>query len=171
MHKAILAAGLAFALAMSAQAADQVKVGFMSTLSGPAAAIGIDIRDGFNLALKMSGGKLGGLPAEVIITDDQQNPEIGRQIVDKYIKRDHVDFVTGIVFSNVLLAVAPVVFDSKTFLISANAGPSLLAGEKCSPWFFSVSWQNDGTPESAGKVHHRQGVQEALPAGAELSGG
>src|SRR5262245_17817140 len=112
MHRFIPATGLAFALAWSAQAADQVKVGFVSTLSGPAAAIGTDIRDGFNLALKMNGGKFGGLPAEVIITDDQQNPETGRQIVDRYLKRDHVDFVTGIVFSNVLLAAAPAVFDN-----------------------------------------------------------
>src|SRR5215470_19005774 len=147
MQRFLPAAGLVLAFAWSAQAADQVKIGFLSTLSGPAAAIGTDIRDGFNLAMKMSGGKLGGLPAEVSITDDQQNPEVGRQIVDKYLKRDHVNFVTGIVFSNVLLAVAPAVFDSKTFLLSANAGPSALAGTQCSPWFFSFAWQNDGTME------------------------
>jgi branched-chain amino acid transport system substrate-binding protein len=177
MHRAILFAAVALVLATSAQAADQVKVGFMSTLSGPGAAIGIDIRDGFNLALKMSGGKLGGLPAEVIITDDQQNPDMGRQIVDKYLKRDHVDFVTGIVFSNVLLAVAPTVFDSKTFLLSANAGPSLLAGAKCSPWFFSVSWQNDGVPEAAGKYTSDKGFKNVFllspnyPAGKDMVAG
>src|SRR6476620_9886076 len=169
-----LALALLLALSAAAHAADKVKVGFMSTLSGPAAAIGIDIRDGFNLALKMSGGKLGGLPAEVIVTDDQQNPEIGRQIVDKYVKRDHVDFVTGIVFSNVLLAVAPVVFDNKTFLISANAGPSLLAGAQCSPWFFSVAWQHEGAPEAGGKYIQDKGFQHVFlispnyPAGKDM---
>jgi len=177
MHRAFWAAGFALALVVSARASDQVKVGFLSTLSGPAAAIGIDIRDGFNLALKMNGNKLGGLPAEVFVTDDQQNPDMGRQIIDKYVKRDHVDFVTGIVFSNVLLAVAPVVFDNKTFLISANAGPSLLAGEKCSPWFFSVSWQNDGTPESAGKYTADKGFKKVFllapnyPAGKDMVAG
>jgi len=177
MHRFLVAAGFALAFAWSAQAADQVKVGFVSTLSGPASAIGTDIRDGFNLALKMNGGKLGGLPAEVIITDDQQNPEMGRQIVDKYLKRDRVDFVTGIVFSNVLLAVAPAVFDNKTFLISANAGPSLLAGAKCSPWFFSVSWQNDGTPEAAGKYTSDKGFKKVFllspnyPAGKDMVAG
>jgi len=177
MRRAILSAGLAFALAASARAADQIKVGFMSTLSGPAAAIGVDIRDGFNLALKMSAGKLGGLPAEVFVTDDQQNPDVGRQIVDKYIKRDHVHFVTGIVFSNVLLAAAPVIFESKTFLISANAGPSLLAGERCSPWFFSVSWQNDGVPEAAGKYMSDKGFKSVFllsanyPAGKDMVAG
>jgi branched-chain amino acid transport system substrate-binding protein len=171
-------AGLAaLLLAGAAQAADKVKVGFVSTLSGPAAAIGIDIRDGFNLGVQMSGGKLGGLPAEVLITDDQQNPELGRQIVDKYLKRDHVHFVTGIVFSNVLLAVAPAVFESKTFLLSANAGPSLLAGANCSPWFFSVSWQNDGIPEAAGKYMSEKGYKSVFllspnyPAGKDMVSG
>lgn len=164
-------------LAASAQAADKVKVGFVSTLSGPGAAIGTDIRDGFNLGLKTSGGKLGGLPAEVIVNDDQQNPDVGRQIVDKYLKRDHVDFVTGIVFSNVLLAVAPAVFENKTILLSANAGPSLLAGAQCSPWFFSVAWQNDGTMEAAGKYTADKGFKNVFllspnyPAGKDMVAG
>jgi branched-chain amino acid transport system substrate-binding protein len=146
-------------------------------LSGPGAAIGVDIRDGFNLGMKMSGGKLGGLPAEISINDDQQNPDVGRQIVDKYLKRDHVDFVTGIVFSNVLLAVAPAVFENKTFLISANAGPSALAGAQCSPWFFSYSWQNDGTMEAAGKYTADKGFKNVFllspnyPAGKDMVAG
>src|SRR5690349_24757006 len=100
MTKRLCAAAL-LVLACNAYAADKVKVGFVSTLSGPAAGIGTDIRDGFNLALKMSGGKLGGLPADVSIVDDQQHPDTAKQVVDKFLKRDHVDFVTGIVFSNV----------------------------------------------------------------------
>ena len=175
--KSTILALLAALCTASAQAADKVKVGFVSTLSGPGAAIGIDIRDGFNLAMKMSGGKLGGLPAEVSIGDDQQNPDVGRQIVDKYLKRDHVDFVTGIVFSNVLLAIAPAVFESKTFLISANAGPSALAGAQCSPWFFSYSWQNDGTMEAAGKYTTDKGFKNVFllspnyPAGKDMVAG
>ena len=175
--KTTILAALAMLFAASVQAADKVKVGFISTLSGPGAAIGTDIRDGFNLALKTSGGKLGGLPAEVIVNDDQQNPDVGRQIVDKYLKRDHVDFVTGIVFSNVLLAVAPAVFESKTFLISANAGPSLLAGAQCSPWFFSMAWQNDGTMEAAGKYTADKGFKNVFllspnyPAGKDMVAG
>jgi branched-chain amino acid transport system substrate-binding protein len=161
-------------LTQAVQAADKVKVGFMTTLSGPAAAIGTDIRDGFNLALKMGGGKLGGLPAEVLLADDQQNPDTGKQAADKFLKRDHVDFVTGIVFSNVLLAVAPAVFESKTFLISANAGPSLLAGAQCSPWFFSVAWQNEGVPEAGGKYIQDKGFKNVFlispnyPAGKDM---
>jgi len=172
-----LAALLVLILFNVAHAADKVKVGFMTTLSGPAAAIGTDIRDGFNLALKMSGGKLGGLPAEVLLADDQQNPDTGKQAADKFLKRDHVDFITGIVFSNVLLAVSPAVFDNKTFLISANAGPSALAGAQCSPWFFSVAWQNEGTPEAAGKYVAEKGFKNVFllapnyPAGKDMTTG
>src|SRR5262244_157126 len=119
-----LAALLVLILFNVAHAADKVKVGFMTTLSGPAAAIGTDIRDGFNLALKLAGGKLGGLPAEVIVLDDQLNPEMGKQHADRLLKREHVDFVTGLVFSNVVLAVAPQVVESKTFFIGPNAGPA-----------------------------------------------
>src|SRR6476661_4906570 len=164
-------------LTQAVQAADKVKIGFMTTLSGPAAGIGTDIRDGFNLALKTSGGKLGGLPAEVLLADDQQNPDVGKQAADKFLKRDHVDFVTGIVFSNVLLAVAPAVFEAKTFMISANAGPSVLAGAQCSPWFFSVAWQNEGITEAAGKYVSEKGFKNVFllapnyPAGKDMTTG
>jgi branched-chain amino acid transport system substrate-binding protein len=164
-------------LAGTAYGADKVKVGFMTTLSGPAAAIGNDLRDGFNLAVKLGGGKLGGLPAEVMIVDDQQNPDAGKQAAEKFLKRDHVDFVTGIVFSNVLLAVAPSVFENKTFLIGANAGPSALAGAQCSPWFFSVSWQNEGIAETAGKYVADKGFKNVFllapnyPAGKDVTTG
>ena len=139
------AAVLAFtALIGQAQAVDKIKIGFLSTLSGPSAAIAIDIRDGFNTFVQLNGGKLGGIPIEMIYGDDQQNPDTGKQLAEKLLKRDRVDFVTGIVFSNVMMAVAPSVFESQTFLISANSGPTAFAGEGCSPWFFGVSWQNDG---------------------------
>lgn len=144
MKRLVLAAVAASALAAAgAHAADKVKVGFISTLSGPNAALGIDIRDAFQLAVKMNGGKLGGLPAEVIVLDDQFNPDTGKQAADRLVKRDRVDFLTGIVFSNVLLAAVPPALEAKTIVVSANAGPSQLAGEQCNRYFFSASWQND----------------------------
>src|SRR5215210_6642849 len=97
-----LAMATALACAMTAQAADKVKIGFVSTLSGPNAAIGIDIRDGFNLAIKLAGGKLGGLPAEVLVGDDQLKPENAKQLAERYLKLDKVDFLTGSVFSNIV---------------------------------------------------------------------
>ena len=89
----------AVALIGPAEAADRIKVGFVSTLSGPSAAIGVDIRDGFQLAVKMAGGKLGGLPAEVLVADDQFKPEVGRQLAERYVRLDKVNFLTGMVFT------------------------------------------------------------------------
>ncbi len=140
------------ALSAAAQTSEPVKVGLLSTLSGPGAGLGVDIRDGFQLAVKLGGGKLGGRVAEVVIADDQASPDVGRQTADRLIKRDKVDFLTGIVFSNVMLAVGPPTFQSKTFYISANAGPSQYAGEQCNPYFFSASWQNDNLHEAVGKT-------------------
>ena len=138
-------------LCANANAADRIRIGFLSTLSGPSAALGVDIRDGFNLALKHLDGRIGGLPADVIVGDDTQSPDVARQLTDKMLKKDAVHFMTGIVFSNIMLAVAPVIFQERTYYISANAGPSELAGEKCNPYFFNVAWQNDNLHEAMGK--------------------
>ncbi|MFN3391593.1 MAG: ABC transporter substrate-binding protein [Meiothermus ruber] len=128
-----------------------VKVGFVSTLSGGGAALGIDVRDGFNLALRHLNNQLGGLPVEVIVADDQQNPDVARQAVDRMLKRDRVDFLTGIIFSNILLAVGDAIFEEKVFYISPNAGPSEYAGEQCNPYFVNVAWQNDNLHEAMGQ--------------------
>jgi branched-chain amino acid transport system substrate-binding protein len=134
-----------------AQAADKVKVGFVSTLSGPSSALGVDIRDGFLLAVKLNGGKLGGLPAEVLVSDDQFKPDVAKQLFEKNIKRDKVDFMTGVVFSNIMLAALPEALDNNTFYISPNAAPSSIAGKDCNPLFFAVSWPNDAYHEAAGQ--------------------
>ena len=146
----------------SAWAADKVKIGLLSTLSGPGAGLGVDIRDGFNLAVKHAGGKFGGLPVEVITADDQQNPDVAKQTSERLLKRDKVDFMTGIVFSNIMLAVGPSVFDSKTPYISANAGPSQYAGEQCNPYFFNVAWQNDNLHEAVGKTVMDKGFKKVV---------
>ena len=140
-------------------AADKVKVGFVSTLSGPSAALGIDIRDGFLLAVKMNGGKLGGLPAEVLVSDDQFTPDVAKQLFEKDIKRDKVDFMTGVVFSNIMLAALPEALDSNTFYLSPNAAPSPMAGKDCNPLFFAVSWPNDAYHEAAGQFATQRGMK------------
>jgi len=176
LHFALAAAAL-FCLAGPAQAADKVKVGMLSTLSGPGAGLGIDIRDGFNLALKHSGGKFGGLPVELIVADDQAKPDAARQTADRLVKQDKVDFMTGVVFSNVMLAVGKPIFDSKTFYISANAGPSQLAGAQCNPYFFNVAWQNDNLHEAVGKTVQDKGFKKVAllapnyPAGKDALAG
>jgi branched-chain amino acid transport system substrate-binding protein len=145
-----LGASLA-AAALAAHAADKVKVGFVSTLSGPSSALGIDIRDGFQLAVKLNGGKLGGLPAEVLVSDDQFKPDVAKQLFEKNIKRDKVDFMTGVVFSNIMLAALPEALDNKVIYISPNAAPSSIAGKDCNPLFFAVAWPNDAYHEAAGQ--------------------
>ena len=116
-------------IAQPAAAADKVKVAFVSTLSGPQALLGKHMQDGFKLGVKELNGRLGGLPAEVSEHDDQFKPDVARQIADRLTKRDQVDFVTGILFSNVMLAMVNPLVDAKTIVISANAGPSQLAGK------------------------------------------
>ncbi|TAL77478.1 MAG: ABC transporter substrate-binding protein [Burkholderiaceae bacterium] len=158
MKLGVLAAALS-ALALSTSAAygaDSVKVGFLSTLSGPGGALGIDIRDGFELGVKHAGGKLGGLPTEVVVMDDQQKADIGKQAVDRMLKRDHVDVMTGMVFSNVLLPVMPGILANDTIYISTNTGPQEYAGAKCNKDFFVVSWQNEDIPAAMGKYVSEQ---------------
>jgi branched-chain amino acid transport system substrate-binding protein len=148
-----------------------VKIGFVSTFSGPAAVIGNDMRNSLELALDHIGRKMGGLPVEVIYEDDAQKPDIGLQKTQKLIQSDKVDFVVGYIWSNVLLASMKPVLDSETFLISSNAGPSQLAGEQCSPFFFSTSWQNDQTPQAIGQYLNSKGVKTLYLLGPNYAAG
>lgn len=157
--KQLLALAAALSIALAAQAADKVNIGFVSTLSGPSAALGVDIRDGFLLAVKLNGGKLGGLPANVEIGDDQFKPEVGRQWAERLVKQDKVDFLTGYVFSNIMLASVPVAFENKVIYVSPNAAPSPLAGKQCNPYFFAVSWPNDAYHEAAGEHATQKGYK------------
>jgi branched-chain amino acid transport system substrate-binding protein len=146
-------------MASAAIAADTVKIGFVGTFSGPAAAIGNDMRDGFSLGLEHLGRQMAGKPVEVLYEDDTQKPEVGKQKTDKLIESDHVNFLTGYGFSNVLLASLLPAVNAQTFIISANAGPSQIAGEQCSPYFFSVSWQGDQAAQATGEYLNQKGVK------------
>src|SRR5215472_16626290 len=148
-----------------------IKIGFVSTFSGPTAVIGNDMRNSFELALDHLGRKVGGLPVEVIYEDDQQKPEVGKQKTEKLVESDHVDFIVGYIWSNVLLASLKPAIDSKTIMISANAGPSQIAGELCSPYFLSTSWQNDQTPAAVGLYMNQKGVKNAYLIGPNYAAG
>ncbi|MGR7995564.1 ABC transporter substrate-binding protein [Xanthobacter sp. ZOL 2024] len=154
---------LAGALASSGAAlADPVKVGLVSTLSGPSAVLGQHMRDGFLLAVKELGGKLGGQETDVIVVDDELKPDVAVQKVKGLIERDHVDFVAGVVFSNVMGAVVKPVTANDVFLISGNAGPSPIAGAGCSPFFFSASYQNDQVHEVLGQYAQNKGYKKVV---------
>jgi branched-chain amino acid transport system substrate-binding protein len=173
MKKTMVAAGAILALAAGPALAQSksVKIGFVSTFSGPTAVIGNDMRNSFELALDHIGRKMGGLPVEVIYEDDGQKPEQGKQKTEKLIESDKVDFVVGYIWSNVLLASLKPVLDSKTFLISANAGPSQIAGDLCSEYFFSTSWQNDQTPQAIGTYMNTMGVKSVYLLGPNYAAG
>jgi branched-chain amino acid transport system substrate-binding protein len=173
MKRLLLVGCAVAALAVAPAAAQQksVKIGFVSTFSGPVAAIGNDMRNSFELALDHHGRKLGGLPVEVIYEDDQVKPEVGVQKVQKLIESDKVDFIVGIIWSNVLLASLKPIIDSKTFTIITNAGASQLSGEMCSPYVFSTSWNNDQTPQAIGTYMNQKGVKTAFLIGPNYAAG
>jgi branched-chain amino acid transport system substrate-binding protein len=148
-----------------------VKIGFISTFSGPPAAIGNDMKNSFELGLDHLGRRLGGLPVEVIYEDDQIKPEVGVQKTQKLIESDKVDFVVGYIWSNVMLASLKPLVDSKTMTVITNAGASQLAGEQCSPYVFSTSWNNDQTPAAVGDYMNQKGVKSAFLLGPNYAAG
>jgi branched-chain amino acid transport system substrate-binding protein len=153
---------LAAALSGPALSQDKVKVGVLTTLSGPSAVLGQHMRDGFNLAVKVMGGKLGGLTADLSISDDELKPDVAVTKVKGMVDRDQVDFVVGPIFSNVAQAIVKPVTDAKTFLISPNAGPSNFAGRQCNPFFFVTSYQNDQNHEVLGKYAQDAGFKRVF---------
>jgi branched-chain amino acid transport system substrate-binding protein len=178
MKKAFWLTGAAMAVSLSslsysssALAGDTIKIGFVSTFSGPTAVIGNDMRNSFELALDHLGRKMGGKPVEVIYEDDGQKPDVGKQKTEKLVQSDKVDFIVGYIWSNVLLASLKTAVDSQTFLISANAGPSQLAGDLCSPYVFSTSWQNDQTPQAMGLYMNQKGVKSVFLIGPNYAAG
>jgi branched-chain amino acid transport system substrate-binding protein len=143
----------------AAVAQEKIKIGVILTLSGPAAVLGQQARDGFALAVKDLGNKMAGRDVEVVVVDDELKPDAAVAKVNGLLERDKVDFVVGPIFSNVLQAIHKPVVDSRTFLISPNAGPSSYAGKSCSPFFYVTSYQNDQVHEILGKVAQDRGYK------------
>ena len=139
-----------------------IKIGFISTFSGPVAAIGNDMRNAFELGLDHAGRKLGGLPVEVIYEDDETKPDVGVQKTQKLLESDHVDFMVGYIWSNVMLASLKPLVDSKTMTVITNAGASQLAGNQCSPYVFSTSFQNDQVPAAVANYMNQKGIKSVF---------
>ena len=155
-------AGLVAAAFIAGPAAAQqkLKIGFISTFSGPQGVIGADMKNSVELALDHLNRKVGGLDTEVFYGDDQFKPDVGKQVAEEMLKKNNVDFVSGVIWSNVMLAVAPTVTGAGKFMIGTNAGPHELAGAGCNELFFTTSWQNDETPEAMGKYMQDAGIQD-----------
>jgi branched-chain amino acid transport system substrate-binding protein len=161
-HTLSVLAGLLAAAFLTAPATAQqkLKIGFITTLSGPQGVIGNDMRQSVEMALDHLGRKVGGLETEIIYGDDQVKPDVGKQVAEEMLKKHQVNFVSGVIWSNVMLAVAPTVTQAGTFMIGTNAGPNQLAGSECSELYFTTSWQNDQTPEAMGKYMQDAGLQD-----------
>ncbi len=162
---------------LGAQAAEPVKIGMITTLSTGAGYLGDDMRKGFELAISEHDGKLGGSDIDLIVEDDGLKPESARQIATRMIEREHVDLMTGIIFSNVAMAVVPKVVRDGMIYISTNAGPSVLAGAKCNPNYFNAAYQNDNIHEAMGQYVQDQGYKKVYllapnyPAGKDALAG
>ena len=153
-----LAASTAALIATGAFAEDTIKVGMITTLSGGGAGLGIDVRDGFMLAINQAGNEA----IEVVIEDDQRKPEIAVQLADKLIQAEQVDVMTGIIWSNLAMAVVPSAVNQGVFYLSPNAGPSALAGRGCHENYFNVAWQNDNLHEAAGAYANDAGFSNSF---------
>lgn len=159
---AVLALCAASFTAAHAQNRAPIKIGYLGTFSGAIGAIGQDNYDGFMLALEQRGGKLGGSPIQVLKEDDQFKPDVGLQIVQKLIEKEKTPIITGVMGSNVMMAVHRPITEKQVFLIGSNSGPSAQAGAQCSPYQFFVSWQNDGHAEAAGKYVTDKGYKRMV---------
>ena len=156
--KILTSAAVMTATALTSSAFADVKVGMITTLSGGGAGLGIDVRDGFMLAIKQSGRT----DIEVVIEDDQRKPDIAVQLADKMVQSEKVDVLTGIIWSNLAMAVVPSVTAQGKFYLSPNAGPSALAGAGCHKNYFNVAWQNDNLHEAAGAYANSVGHKNSF---------
>ena len=158
-------------LAAATPAHAQIKIGFIGTLSGQAGVLGQDQYDGFMLGIEHSGGRLGGQAVTVLKEDDQLKPDVAVQLAEKLIEKEHVPIITGITFTNVMLAVHKPITDAGVFLIGTNAGPSQIAGARCSPFFFSTAYQNDQPHGGSGQYATDKGYRRMVLMAPNYQGG
>ena len=174
-HIALMASAALLATAQGTSQAvaqdKEIRIGFINTFSGGRAIYGKHQKDAVELALDHLGRKIGGLDVKMIYGDDQAKPDVGRQQADKMLKKDKAHVVSGIIWSNVLAAVQRRVIKAKKLMISTNAGWSAMAGKKCSPYFFSTSWNNDQTPEAMGHLMNGENLKNVFLISANYQAG
>ncbi|MFT0545297.1 ABC transporter substrate-binding protein [Allopusillimonas ginsengisoli] len=177
LRRGLLRHGLVGALLCSALgvspsfAQDPVKIGFIGTMSGPGGALGQDQYDAFMLAIEQNDGKLGGVPVSVVREDDQLKPDVGVQAATRLLESEHVPIITGVTFSNVMMAIHKPITDAGVFFIGSNAGPAPIAGKQCSPYFFSTSWDNDMLHEAGGQLSSDLGYKNMYVMAANYQAG
>ena len=177
MRRVLPAFCLLLAGIIPAAAQEPIRIGFLSTFSGPEGLLGEELLNGFKIGLASTDQKIGGRPVELVIGDDQARPDIGRQLADKMIESDHAQIITGTIFSNVILAIIKPVTDAGAFFIGTAGGPSLMAGKMCNPRAFFSSFQNDSFFEAAGLALNQMGAKRVFmlapnyPAGHDMLNG
>jgi branched-chain amino acid transport system substrate-binding protein len=152
----------AIAAVPGANAQEKLRIGLVTTLTGPGATLGLELKNGWDLGLAALGNRIGGLETEVTVVDDQLKTDTAVSGVDSLISRHRVHVVAGVLWSNVLLAIQDRVLKSNTILLSTNAGPPQLAGEACSPLYISTSWQNDQFMDATAQIVKDDGVKSVL---------
>ncbi len=162
MSRLMLAGALTASACGLAGAQTPIKIGFIAELSGPQGPLGQDQYDAFMMVVEANGGKLGGQAVQVLREDSQLKPDVAVQLVDKLLEKEKVSIITGVTFSNIMMAVHKKIVEKEVFLIGSNAGPSPIAGTQCSPYFFSTSWQNDQQAEVVGKYAHDQKIDKIM---------
>nr|WP_295836931.1 ABC transporter substrate-binding protein [uncultured Azospirillum sp.] len=167
----LMALSLTASAAGPALAADAVKIGFITTLSTTAGYLGEDVRDGFLLAVKEGGGKLGNVPVEVLVEDDNLKPATTRQIAEKMMQRDGVRLFTGMIFSNAVLAAVPAILEKNALFVGLNGAPSQYAGAGCHKNYFQTAWQNDSLHEATGQLATNLGYKRAVVLAANYPAG
>ena len=165
VNKWILAISMTM-VACAAAAQERFRIGVISTMSGPAGTFGIETLAGINLGIKKGDGALGGVPVDVVTGDDQSRPDIGKQLAEKMMQQDRVNLITGTIFGQVVLAVAPAAFENRITFLSPLAGPSDFAGANCNRFFFTVGYQSDNPHEMMAKfltAKHYRNVYVVVP--------
>jgi len=164
-----LALGLAFAVSVPAQ--QPVKIGLVVALSGALGALGQDMHDAFMLVVERNGRRLGGVPVQILVEDDQLKPEVATQIVDKLIEKEKVPIITGITGSNIMMAIHKKVVDKGVFLIGSNAGPSPILGPQCSPYYFHTATENGQRAEAIGQYATDKGYKRVYAMAPNFQAG
>ena len=162
LKRVVLAAAFGMSVGAVGVSAETLRIGFISTFSGPASIIGKHQKDGWDLAVEHLGGKIGGLDTKIIYGDDQVKPDVGVTLANKLVNRDKVHFVAGVIWSHVLMAIQRRVTRAKVFLISTNAGATPMAGRFCNPYFFTTSWANDMNANSMGLLVRKEGIKNIV---------
>ncbi len=162
LRTSIIALAVGAMLSSGAAAQEKLRIGLISTLTGPGASLGLELKNGWDLGLATLGNRIGGLETEVAVVDDQLKTDAAVAGVDSLISQHKVHVVAGVLWSNILLAIADRVLKSNTILLTTNAGPPQLAGEACSPLFMSTSWQNDQFMDATAQIVKDDGVKSVV---------